>query len=100
VKKKIVRLGKNDVVQVGEGKKGQGIRIGTAEIIKPIKDGFKVMPQVKPKVQIYKDPDTNKKYKVGDSMKGESQENRQKWKDGQAKLAARRKTMGFKERDK
>ena len=69
MKPKVVRLGKNEVAQVGEGKRGQGVKMGTAEIIKPVKGGFKVMPQIKPKVQVYRDPDTNKKYKIGGTMK-------------------------------
>lgn len=66
---KTVKLGKNEVVQVGEGKHGQGVRAGTAEIIRPVKGGFKIMPQVKPKINVYKDPDTKKLYGLGGNMK-------------------------------
>lgn len=69
MKPKVVRLGKNEVAQVGEGKQGQGIKMGTAEILKPVRGGFKVMPQVKPKVQVYRDPDTKQQYKIGGNMK-------------------------------
>jgi hypothetical protein len=68
--KRVIKLGKNEVAQVGEGKRGQGIKLGTAEIIKPVRGGFKVMPQIKPNVQIYKDPDSNKKYKITNKKKG------------------------------
>jgi hypothetical protein len=70
LKPKVIRLGKNEVAQVGEGKRGQGIKMGTSEILKPVKGGFKVMPQVKPKIQVYRDPDTNEKYKIADKKKG------------------------------
>ncbi len=56
----IVRLARGDTVQVGEGLNQEGVRMGTSELIKPIADGFKVMPQVRPGVEEYRDPNSGR----------------------------------------
>lgn len=58
-----ISLGKNDAVQVGEGVNNEGVRAGTAEIMKPVgTNSMRVMPQVAPGVELYRDPVTRDTY--------------------------------------
>jgi hypothetical protein len=61
-RKRVINVKKGQAVLIGEGKRNQGVAAGTSEILVPQRgNAWKVMPQVKKKVPIYRDPDNKKK---------------------------------------
>lgn len=50
-----------DTIMMGEGRKGEGVAMGTSELMVPMPNGDKrIMPQVKPGLELYRDPVTGK----------------------------------------